>query len=149
MTALRYTPVVVATLMLALVLCSRADAQIGWTEAQCRKVYGQGIVPPKHPDSISYTSGQLTVITHANDKGTIDYVAYVKLKTGESFTQAEIQKLLRKNVGTLEWRAEKPIGLSLKWTGYNTQGQAVLVALYDDSTSPAELLIATQESLRR
>jgi hypothetical protein len=146
MTPLRYG---IATLTLALVFCNRADAQIGWTETQCRKLYGQGIVPPKSPDKISYTSGQLTIITHANGEGTIDSVAYVKLKTGEPFTQAEIQKLLRNNGGTLEWRAEKPIGLSLKWSAYNTARQAVLVAIYDDATSPAELAILTQESLRR
>jgi hypothetical protein len=145
MTTLPYTAV---KLMLTLVLCGRAHAQIGWTEAQCRKAYGLGIVTAAHPDYVSYTRGGLTILTHLTGKDTVDSVTYAKL-SHEPFTQAEIQKLLRNNGGTLEWRSEGAVGQSLKWTAFDTQGRATLGAMYDDSTFPADLAIFTQEYLSR
>jgi predicted N-acyltransferase len=113
MTSLRHTPVNVAALLLALVLCGCANAQIGWTEAQCRKAYGKGIVTGAHPDYVTYTREGLTISTHLTGKDTVDTVAYVKL-SHEPFSQAEIQKLLRNTGGTLQWRAEGAVGGSPK-----------------------------------
>jgi hypothetical protein len=106
------------------------------------------MVTAAHPDYVTYTHGGLTISTHLTGKDTVDIVAYVKV-SHEPFSQAEIQKLLRNNGGTLEWRAEEAVGGSSKWTAFDPQGSAVLAAMYDDTTFPAELAIFTQEAVKR